>query len=491
MDTVVVILGGVCLLLGAGAAWLAWSRGRLLAEAGVLRERAEAAERERDAGAERAAGLERERDRLTRRELELSTDAARLGEQLSAARGQIEQERAHARNALVEREQSLRERHEAERRLVETKLREMEELLKTQFAALSGEALKAAGEQFLRRAEQTLGQREKVTVAEVEQRRQAIEGLVKPIGEVLERTRLQLSALGARVDESKSSAEDLRKETERLTRALARPEVRGQYGEIQLRRVAELAGMTAYCDFSEQVSQRGDDGSVVRPDLIVRLPNDRVVAVDAKTNILAYVEAASATDSAAREQALERFARHVEEQVGKLSGKRYWSAFEGSPDFVVMFVPGDQFIDAALARRPGLLEEAARQNVILASPSTLIGLLRAVAVGWREHGLAEEARTLLGLGKELHERVAVVLEHARGLGRSLNGAVESYNKFVGSVDSRVLPTLRKFEKEGVTSGRELAEPAEIEVRARERAALAGGREGREGPGGDTAGGTGR
>jgi DNA recombination protein RmuC len=255
----------------------------------------------------------------------------------------------------------------------------------------------------------------------------------------------------------------LREETNKLTRALSRPEVRGQYGEIQLRRVAELAGMTRYCDFDEQASVRDGEGNLQRPDMVVRLPNERVIAVDAKTNTYAYIEAVNAADDAEREGHLERFARHVQDQAKKLSDKRYWSRFEGSPEFVVMFVPGDHFIDAALSRRPELIEFAAEHGVILASPSTLIGLLRAVAVGWREEKLAAEARGLWELGKELHERAATAFEHAGKLGDSIRQSVERYNRLVGSIDTRLMPTLRKFEDAGAGSAKQLSELGQVEA----------------------------
>jgi len=261
-------------------------------------------------------------------------------------------------------------------------------------------------------------------------------------------------------------SEGLRVETQKLSRALSRPEVRGRYGEIQLRRVAELAGVTSYCDFTEQTSTRDGEGNLLRPDMVVRLPNERVIAVDAKANIDAYVQAASSATAEEQEAHLVRFADHIEGQIRKLSEKRYWSQFDGAPEFVVMFVPGDQFLDAALARKPQLLETAAQQNVILASPSTLIGLLRAVAVGWREHKLAQDAVQLFELGKELHDRVAVALGHAGKLGSTLNSAVEQYNKFASSVESRLLPTIRKFEESDVKSAKAVESLTEVTVRTR-------------------------
>jgi DNA recombination protein RmuC len=238
--------------------------------------------------------------------------------------------------------------------------------------------------------------------------------------------------------------------------------VRGQYGEIQLKRVAELAGMTSYCDFTEQASMWDEDGTLMRPDMVVSLPNGRMIAVDAKTNTHAYIEAVNADRDDEREEHLDKFARHMSDQAKKLADKKYWSGFDGSPEFVVMFVPGDHFIDAALSRRPELLDYAAQHGVILASPSTLIGLLRAVAVGWREHKLTEDAQELFQLGRELHERAAVAFEHAGKLGESIKQSVERYNRLVGSIDSRLGPTLRRFEEAGAKSAKELIEPKTVD-----------------------------
>jgi len=349
---------------------------------------------------------------------------------------------------------------------VQQELSKNEARLKEAFGALSAQALKDGRAEFLAQAK---------PVFEAARKEQS--DLVKPIGEVLAATREKLesiekaraesfAALHERMELVTQAGRGLREETNKLTRALSRPEIRGQYGEIQLRRVAELAGMTSYCDFTEQTSVRDSEGNMLRPDMVVNLPNQRVIAVDAKTNTYAYIEAVNAADDAEREQHLERFARHVQEQAKKLSDKKYWSQFDGSPEFVVMFVPGDHFIDAALSRRPELIDYAAQNGVILASPSTLIGLLRAVAVGWRESKLAEEAKSLWELGKELHERAAVAFEHAGKLGDSIRQSVERYNRLVGSIDSRLMPTLKKFEDAGAGSAKSLAEVKQVEAQVK-------------------------
>jgi DNA recombination protein RmuC len=393
-------------------------------------ERAQTATREAVARAEESAG------RLT----ELSVEQAKLVERLDSA-GKLIEEMREDRKRLVE-----------------------------QFEALGSKTLKSNQEALGQFLTERLKDADSLSQAELDKRKQAIEMMVRPIRETLDKTHEQITALDERVKASGESNASLREETARLTRALSRPEIRGQYGEIQLRRVAELAGMTSYCDFSEQTSQRDDEGNLLRPDMVVTLPNDRVIVVDAKANINAYIEAVNAPDDEAREAQLERFARHMAEQVKKLNDKKYWSLYDGqSAEFVVMFVPGDHFIDAALARKPELLDEAAQRGVILASPSTLIGLLRAVAVGWREHALTEQAAELFELGKELHDRAATAFEHAGKLGDSIRQAVERYNKLVGSIDSRMVPTLRKFEDAGAKSGKALVEPKKLDASARELA----------------------
>jgi len=406
-------------------------------------------------------------------------DAARVAHELEAARTELEREReAHAyENSRAEAssarvvEQSeelarLRERLEnAEKRHQD--LINDEARLKQQFGAMSAETIKHSQETLGKYLSEHLKRADQVAQGELDKRKQAVEAMVKPIAETLGKTREQLSALDERVRASGESSAALKDETARLAKALSRPEIRGRYGEIQLRRVAELAGMVQYCDFDEQFSARDAEGSLLRPDMVVTLPNERMIAVDAKTNTHAYLEAIDAQNDEEREHHLDRFARHVADQAKKLGDKKYWALFERSPEFVVMFVPGDHFIDAALSRQPTILEDAATRGVILASPSTLIGLLRAVAVGWHEHRLSEQAEALFELGKELHDRAAVAFEHAGKLGDSIRQSVERYNRLVGSIDTRLVPTLKKFEESGAKSGKALVEPKPLEASLRQ------------------------
>jgi DNA recombination protein RmuC len=331
------------------------------------------------------------------------------------------------------------------------------------FEALSARALKSSNEEFLRLAGEHLEGRRLQAAADLDQRRVAIDRLVQPISEALKRTEEHIgrverghAGVDARLRDMLQSQQELRSETGRLVQALRKPNVRGRYGEIQLERVVELAGMRRWCDFTPQESLKDSEGRLQRPDMVVRLPNGRVLAIDAKTSVDAYLDALEESDEKKRAALLTRHAQGVLDQVTKLGRKEYWAQFE-SLEMVVMFMPGDQLIDAALERRPDLVELAAAQNVILASPSTLIGLLRAVHIGWRERELSDNAEELFRLGRELHERAAITLEHASRVGDALDAAKRRYNEFVGSVDNRLVPTLRKFAERGARSSKTLAE----------------------------------
>lgn len=340
-------------------------------------------------------------------------------------------------------------------------LESAKEDLSTRFKALSAEALD-------RTVELARGQFEQHRVAaaqELQRRHQSFEELVKPIKESLEKVDGQVKTLeqsrrqdyGALTTQLRSLSET----TSSLSTALRSPSVRGQWGELQLRNVVEAAGMLKYCDFTEQTSATGEDGRL-RPDLIVKLPGGRQVVVDAKTPLVALLNAEGCTDPAARERCLADFSRHVREHVAKLAAKGYWQQFSPTPDFVILFLPGEGFYRAALERDPSLLELAPGQRVHIASPSTLITLLRAIAVGWREAEVAENARAIETRGRELYERLATMTDHFTMLGKRLDGAVHAYNQSVGSLERRVLVSARRFVEHGVGSDRELIAPEPIE-----------------------------
>jgi DNA recombination protein RmuC len=348
-----------------------------------------------------------------------------------------------------------------------------EEALKQGFQAVASEVLKSSNAEFLRLAQSALAVQTTQGAAELDKRRESFARLIEPIQKALEKTheelrRVEKESTGLRGDVVRMAQahQELRAETGKLSQALAKPNVRGRYGEIQLERVVELSGMRSYCDFATQTSVRSAEGDLKRPDVVVRLPNERVIAIDAKTSFDAYMAALDAGAKEERERHLERYALHVVEQVKRLADKRYWSEFEESPEFVVLFIPGDQLVDAALERRPDLIDLAAQKNVVLASPATLIGLLRAVHIGWRERNLSESAEELFQLGKELHERARVVLERAAKVGDSIDAARRDYNQFVGSVQGRLMPTLRKFEEKDARSGRDLIVPRPLEGETR-------------------------
>lgn len=270
--------------------------------------------------------------------------------------------------------------------------------------------------------------------------------------------------IGERLEAVVLSGEQLRRETQQLSQALRAPTVRGQWGEMQLRRVCELAGMLAYCDFEPQVTVRHEDGTL-RPDLVVRLPGDRRLVVDAKAPLSAYLEATAAGDDRTRAARLAEHAAQVKSHVHKLGAKRYWAQFADAPDFVVLFLPGEVFFAAALEADPSLLESALGDRVLLATPTTLIALLKAAAYGWRQERVADEAQQVAQLGRELHERLAVFDEQLVELGKGLQRAVASYNRALGSLESRVLVTARKLgERSGVDAPLPVLTPLETAVR---------------------------
>lgn len=366
------------------------------------------------------------------------------------------------------------------RNLAEGRLRDQEDA-KRSFQAIADVALRTSSEQLVQLNQEQLAARQAEANAEIDKRREGIDRLIEPIQAAIKKTHEELKRVGQdhlglreQVQVMNESNRKLRAETSKLAQAFGQPNVRGRYGEIQLQRVVELAGMRSYCDFTAQEVLHDEEGNLQKPDLVVHLPNDRLIAIDAKVSFDAYKKAIDADTPEEAEAALELYAENVLQQAQKLAHKKYWARFDASPEFVVMFIPGDQLVDAALERRPQLLEFAAQNNVVIASPSTLIGLLRAVAVGWREKKLSDSAEELFELGRELHHRAAVVLEKASKVGQSLDASRRHYNEFVGSVQSRLVPTLRKFEERDARSAKTLVEPKRIEGESRELLPLAPG-----------------
>ncbi|MCA9294282.1 MAG: DNA recombination protein RmuC [Phycisphaerales bacterium] len=341
--------------------------------------------------------------------------------------------------------------HTAYANQLEARLAERDKALRDAFSAAANDVLKSNEQQFLSIADQKLTHQLKPVADTLKE--------LKDTSARIEKERhTSFGDLNAQLRAAHNATELLRKETGSLVNALRKPQVRGRYGEIQLRRVVELAGMRDYCDFDEQATTRDADGRALRPDCVVRLPNDRHIVIDAKNNTERYMEAFRAETPEQAEAHLKAFAKAVLEQARALAKKQYWREYKGSPDVVVMFIPGEQFIDAALQHEPELLEIAARHKVLIAGPASLIGLLRAVWVGWREKSISANIEHLLKLGQELHNRAAIMLQHMDKLGAAISTTAAQYNNLVGSVDRNLMPTLRKFEKSKVSSGKTLIEP---------------------------------
>ncbi len=327
------------------------------------------------------------------------------------------------------------------------------------FSDLSTQSLKSNSESFLRLAEQHLNVHSEKAKRELGEREKAVEALVKPIRDALENSNKQIheleksrseayGSIRTQLEAMHISQKSLQQETQNLVKALRRPEVRGRWGEITLRRLVELAGMVEHCDFQEQVHTVGD-GQIVRPDMVVNLPDGGQLVVDVKTPLDAYLEAAEAENDTQRKLALERHAKNVRAHIRALSTKAYWEQFDESPEFVILFIPGDQFLSAALNEEPDLIEVALSQHIMLATPTSLVALLKAVAYSWRQVALTENAKEIRKLAEDLYGRLGTFVGHMNQVGKQLARSVENYNKAVGSLERSVLPGARKFTELGI------------------------------------------
>lgn len=333
------------------------------------------------------------------------------------------------------------------------------------FADLSNQSLKSNSETFLRLAQENLKTQNEKAKHTLSEREKAIENLVKPIHEALQASQKQITDLEKARSEAYGGIKEqleamqvgqksLAQETRNLVKALRRPEVRGRWGEMTLRRLVELAGMVEHCDFREQVHSVGDD-QIIRPDMVVRMPERRELVVDVKTPLDAYLEAIEAEDDAQRQLHLQRHASNIREHIRTLSSKAYWAQFSASPEFVILFIPGDQFLSAALNEDPDLIEYALSRQIILATPTSFVALLKAVAYGWRQLALADNASDIRELAEDLYSRLSTFVGHMNKLGRQLGSSVENYNRAVGSLERNVLPGARKFVELGVQAKKKM------------------------------------
>jgi DNA recombination protein RmuC len=386
-----------------------------------------------------------------------------LGYALAALRASREK---HALEIALESERVRREAEGAQSGERVALLEETEDRLQAAFHSLAGESLRANSEMFLRLAKESLSRDQVVAQSALKEREAAIAQMVEPLRTALERTEAQVralenerrdafSTLRVQIEGLAEGHAQLQRETRNLVTALRRPEVRGRWGEMTLRRIVEIAGMAEHSDFTEQLHLFGEEGAL-RPDLVVHMPEGRDLVVDVKTPLDAYLEAIEAGTDEARGIALRRHAQQVEARVRQLGAKNYWAQFERSPEFAVLFLPGDQFLASALAERPELLENALKLGVIIATPSTLIALLKTVAYGWRQSAVAENAATIRELGQELYRRLGNFMGHIGKIGQQLNKAVEAYNSAVGSLERQVMPQARRFPELGVTTDAPLA-----------------------------------
>ncbi|HXX57893.1 MAG TPA: DNA recombination protein RmuC [Thermodesulfovibrionales bacterium] len=440
MMTIGIII--ISLIAGAVLAWLVATSRQQKKDADQI------AELERRAGSAEAVNNEL-RQQMDKRETSLEQ-----------TRAELDREKQSKVEALTKLE-AARQGFEEQKAMIDAMKKEMTDT----FNALSKAALDSSNKSFLTLASEHLGKVVAETKGRLGEHQAAMDGMIKPLAETLKRYEEQIKA----IEESRHKAygslgeqlralvvthENLQKETSNLVSALRKPQVRGRWGEMQLRRVAELSGMSMHCDFTEQYSLDTEKGRI-RPDMVVHLPMDREIVVDSKVSLEAYLDAVSDSSEDQRKSKMERHAQQVRTHMMKLGSKDYWSQFGKSPEFVVLFIPGESFLSAALETDTTLIEDGIEKRVIIATPTTFIALLRAIAYGWRQEQITKNAQEISLLGKELYERMRTLARYFDELGSAIGKSMDSYNRIIGSMESRVLPSVRKFKELGVTGAEEI------------------------------------
>ena len=384
------------------------------------------------------------------------------------------------KNSLVAYETRL----SVEKELIEkTKANEADLIqgFRDSFSALSSQALRENNEEFLKLARENFSKQQNTAEQRLGEKEKAFSDMVSPIKDILKQTDEQLKKLETDRQQTFGSISQylqnmtetqhqLQSETRNLVQALRRPEVRGQWGELTLKRLAELAGLVEHCDFFEQENLNTAEGAM-RPDMIIRMPDQRDIVVDAKTPLDAYLSATEQSNDVERKVHLIRHAKQVRDRVKELSKKAYWSQFKNTPDFVVLFIPGDQFLSAALEQDHSLLEDALAQQVILATPTSLVALLRAIAFGWRQQASTDNAEAIRKLGEDMYSRLTTFVDHMARVGSSLDKSVDHYNKAVGSLERQVFPNARKFKELGIETRKSMSDLEPIEKSTRQHTTL--------------------
>jgi DNA recombination protein RmuC len=375
-------------------------------------------------------------------------------EEITGLRNELNLARQAKTEASAKLEASQKSLDE-QRKLIETMKKDMTDT----FNALSAAALKSSSEDFLRLAAEHMGKIIETTKGKLGEHQAAMDGMIKPLQETLKRYEDQINvmegerkkAYGTLEEQLRTLAatnENLKKETSNLVTALRKPQVRGRWGEMQLKRVAELSGMSGHCDFTEQLSVDTEKGRI-RPDMVVHLPMEREIVVDSKVSLEAYLDAISAQTDEEKKAKIERHAQQVRTHMINLSSKEYWNQFDKSPEFVVLFIPGESFLSAALDIDTSLIEDGIQRKVIIATPTTFIALLRAIAYGWQQESITKNAQEISKLGKELYERISTMIKHFDDVGSAIKKTTDAYNRTVGSLESRVLPSARRFKELGI------------------------------------------